>query len=583
MAIDEYRDFVLVVESVKNEASQAGSKIAVQVFDSPVGQGEKKEIVTLPEDLLTQLRWLEEAQLEDDLEGQIKLGEVLAEMLLPEYARKLYSASLARLRDGQGLRLRLRLADELANIPWEFAYIQDARGEKDSSGFLALDARLSIARHEAVAVPGDWFETPSQRRVVVAMASPEGHPKLKSLPEEQNKIRQALGEVEGIKAVFVPESLTTPGGVEQGATLEDLHLALMDRTDVFHFSGHGVFFERPGKALDSVVGQGSLLLASENNQPFAASAEKLAETLRSKGVRLVVLGACETGRRDGVNVWSGVAAALLRAGIPAVVAMQYEVNDFLAAAFDGAFYRALVAGLTVDEAVALGRAAMRVEAEKQEMVNIPDWGVPVLYLRSPGGAVFKPVKDEAAVDAAKEALGDLFDFEAERVEASGRVVGAVIGGLQTEPVTVDQRVTEEQAGLMIGAVRYGTQGGRLVVKQKMRTVTGIAIGGILGGGGTQEDVLRTLERLYQIGGGSSETGTNQPAAAPAAQPAPGQLSSNPQSQIKCSNCGTVNQAGVNFCSNCGIKLQPGPKFCSNCGAALTAGMSFCSSCGTRVA
>jgi hypothetical protein len=262
--------------------------------------------------------------------------------------------------------------------------------------------------------------------------------------------------------------------------------------------------------------------------------------------------------------------------------MQYEVNDFLAAAFDAAFYRALVAGFTVDEAVALGRAAMRVEAEKQEVANIPDWGVPVLYLRSPGGAVFNPVSDRTAVEAAKETLGDLFDFEAERVEASGRVVGAVIGGLQTEPVTVDQRVTEEVAGLMIGAVRYDQQGGRLVVKMKMKTVTGTVIGGIVGGSGTQEDALKMLEKHYQIGGEADAGGARQPTPAPAAQPAAEPHVAAISGESKCPICGTLNRAGLNFCANCGTKLQQGPKFCGSCGAALTAGMKFCGSCGVKV-
>jgi hypothetical protein len=574
MAFDEYRDFVLILDAAEVSPQRAIQKISVQVFDSPVGQGEMKEIVTLPDDLLTQLRWLESNSLDDDLEAQIKLGEVLAGLLLPEYARRLYGASLARLKDNQGLRLRLRLADELANIPWELAYIQDARGERDASGFLALDPRLSIARHEALAVPGDWFEAPTSRRVVVAMASPEGHPRLRSLPEEQRKLRQTLEGVPGIQAVFVPEDLTGPSGVEQGATPQSLLLALMERTDVFHFSGHGMFEKRPGQTLDSVVGQGSLLLASDGNQPFAFPAQKLAELLRSKGVRLVVLGACETGRRDGVNVWSGVAAAMLREGIPAVVAMQYEVLDVLAAAFDGAFYRALVAGLIVDEAVALGRTAMRVEAQAQGMADIPDWCVPVLYLRSPGGAVFNRVNDTAAADAAEQFLGDLFQFKARRVEASGRVVGALVGGLQTQDVKVQQKVDEEMAGVMIGAARFGQQQGRLVVEQEVDTVSGILIGGITGGGGDQAQALNQLKAFL---------GQASPAQPAAARPAAARPAASPAGGMTCPTCGTLNSAEANFCFQCGQKLGAETKFCIFCAQELPGEAQYCTRCGRQQA
>ncbi len=143
MAIDEYRDFVLVTDGVEKNAMGVTSKFSVQVFDSPVGQGEMKETVTVPGDIFQQMRWLEERHPSFDLEAQIKLGEVLGGLLLPTYARGMYAASLARLREGQGLRLRLRLADELADFPWEYSYIQDAHGERTSSGFLALDPRIS--------------------------------------------------------------------------------------------------------------------------------------------------------------------------------------------------------------------------------------------------------------------------------------------------------------------------------------------------------------------------------------------------------------------------------------------------------
>jgi len=128
MAIHEYRDFVLVANDVQKNKAGIASKFTVSVFDSPVGQGEKKETVIMPDSLPDQIRWLEERRLDADVNRQMSLGETLAGLLLPDYARRLFSASLARLRNGEGLRLRLRLADELADFPWEYMYIQDTRG-----------------------------------------------------------------------------------------------------------------------------------------------------------------------------------------------------------------------------------------------------------------------------------------------------------------------------------------------------------------------------------------------------------------------------------------------------------------------
>jgi len=76
-------------------------------------------------------------------------------------------------------------------------------------------------------------------------------------------------------------------------------------------------------------------------------------------------------------------ASLLKAGIPAVVAMQFTVKDRLAAAFSAMFYQCLVAGCTVDEGCGAGSKCMRAEALTLQP-DMRDWGVPVLYLRAQG-------------------------------------------------------------------------------------------------------------------------------------------------------------------------------------------------------
>ena len=174
MPLSRYEDLVLVADHVERDAKGAVVAFEVRVFDSPVGQGEKLERVTVPAGLADEVRALEERRLDEDLPGQLELGAALGALLLPEYARTLFEASRARIGDDQGLRLRLRLADELGQLPWEFAYLDSHHGESSAAGFLALDPAISIVRHEAIAEPvsGSWFDAPAKRRVLVAMASP---------------------------------------------------------------------------------------------------------------------------------------------------------------------------------------------------------------------------------------------------------------------------------------------------------------------------------------------------------------------------------------------------------------------------
>ena len=99
-----------------------------------------------------------------------------------------------------------------------------------------------------------------------------------------------------------------------------------------------------------------------------------------------MLNACQSATRDPRNfVWTGVAPALLRAKVPAVVAMQFSISDDTAIVFAKNFYKVLSAGLPLDAAVAYGRRAIM---DREEDERDQDWGVPVLYLRSEEGVIF---------------------------------------------------------------------------------------------------------------------------------------------------------------------------------------------------
>ncbi len=380
MPLTRYLDFVLLADQVKVREGRVASFV-VRVFESPAGEGEQAERVKVPDDLDARIGWLDHRQIDADLGAQIELGTILGLLLLPPYARGLFETSLGRLADDEGLRVRLRFDDALADIPWEFAWVERHRGEPTAAGFLALDPRISLVRHEAVATP---LPSPSAaaagRRVVVAMASPDGYPPLPSLAAEREALEQALEGVAGVTADVVADA--TPAAVLE---------ALSTGADVFHFSGHG-------------TPDGGIVLAGPGGRAEVVPADRLAEMVQAKGVRLAVLGACDTGRRDDKNVWSGVAAALVERGVPAVVAMQFTIGDRKAAAFARALYQALVAGRTVDEAVALGRTAIRTVSTGAQ-ADVRDWGVPVLYLRDHGGHVFEPVSSAEAREEADGRVG----------------------------------------------------------------------------------------------------------------------------------------------------------------------------------
>ena len=78
MPIRVYHELVLIAEDVETTVEGTVRSFSVRVFDSPVGQGTKKEQVTVPADLGRQVRWLAGRNLDQDLQKQIELGESLA-------------------------------------------------------------------------------------------------------------------------------------------------------------------------------------------------------------------------------------------------------------------------------------------------------------------------------------------------------------------------------------------------------------------------------------------------------------------------------------------------------------------------
>ncbi len=442
MSIRTYHDFILFTYNTVMDEHGESLSFNVQVFDSPAGQGEGFRAEELHyQGLQEEIALLERRCLDGKIEEQKALGRRLAGLLLPEQVGEMLQESYKWLKEDEALRVRLRLDTELAHLPWEYLYLDDDDQHPFLHGFIALNPRISIVRHEALAIravplaedqdqtgptiarpverpamPTAWLPPPPaarNRRIVVAMATPQpygDYPPLKQLSREQIEIREALGKVKGVEVSYRPE-YHAPDDYQKvpGITLPDLQAVLSPRTDILHFSGHGHFEKELAPGGTSVQGQGWLILADEQNQAKPVSADEVQTLIVERGVRLVVLEACESGERDSFRQGSSIAVSLLMGKVPCVVAMQFTVDDRLAAAFSEAFYEALVAGLEVDEAVAMGRAAVW-NCTLGDSGLVRDWGVPVLYLRTPGGRVFQPISDEKAREEAAQRSQERFDL-----------------------------------------------------------------------------------------------------------------------------------------------------------------------------
>jgi len=151
------------------------------------------------------------------------------------------------------------------------------------------------------------------------------------------------------------------------------------RYDVFHFYGHG----------EIVKGIGNLALVADGQKSVKgstdyASAPDLALVLAGTGVRLVILSACNSALGQFQNDFSVLSKALIKAGVPAVVANQSRVSVRTVAPFAGALYETLLKSGDIDDAVANARGRLKFTAH----YSAADWAIPVLYRHISAPLVF---------------------------------------------------------------------------------------------------------------------------------------------------------------------------------------------------
>lgn len=416
-----YEDFQLIATQVQ-EIKAEGTKwvsFKVQVARSPAGE------IASPIDAKYDARAMRQLvggwdTRQPDWPAAIQVGHILAETLLPGPVRELLVRSRDSVRaQSKGLRLRLVLEGALHNIPWEYILLNQAGGEATPTDFLALAPDISIVRHQAATIPAWDVKAELPARLVAALASPSGPPAL-DLAKERAAITAALSERTDISVTWQEEAT------------KDTLLAGAERAHLFHFAGHGVLKTEMAAQPGTFEGAGSLILDDGFGDAEELPASQLALQLRQAGVRVAVLGACESGRRDDVNVWSSVAAALLKADLGAVVAMQYKVRDDSAIAFAGELYRGLVAGLSIDEAVTSGRL-------KVAQGDVAGWGTPVLYLRAPDGVVFPEYAADPQLEPARKQA---------RVESEQQIetVRGAVTGIRAKTVSAGELVSRQTIG-----------------------------------------------------------------------------------------------------------------------------------------
>jgi tetratricopeptide (TPR) repeat protein len=350
--------------------SRAGADYQAMITRSPAGDGQSATFGRLFSDLelenfvlkvgrfRSRTRRIEAAP----IAAAKQVGGQLFEAVFTGVTGECLRRCLDRARDRQAtLRIRLRLSGcpELADLPWELLY------DRHDDWFLALSDRTPVVRYVQLPDPPRAVPVTLPLRVLVIRSEPADYPRL-DLAAEWAQVAASLSELVDAGDLTFTE-LAVP-------TLSELRRALMrDTFHVLHYMGHGGFDAQRG---------GVLLFTDRAGRSVPVTGGDLGVMLHDHtSLRLAVLNACEAGRTDPADPFAGVADTLVRRGIPAVVAMQFEVSDDAAVEFAPALYGALAAGRPIDAAVAEARKAMYT-------VSPLEWATPVLYLRAEDAHLF---------------------------------------------------------------------------------------------------------------------------------------------------------------------------------------------------
>jgi hypothetical protein len=298
-----------------------------------------------------------------DQSGVAAVGKQLWHALFRADIRDLWIAARTDWERGrvEGIRLRFDIQPvPVAALAWE------ALRDDDHNLTFAADPDFALVR---VASLHRYFG-PKRRQQVdlplrILIAAPEDASGQIDANREIAGIRESIGNYSD-RVVQIEELRGRFDVTELSARIAQF------RPTLLHFIGHG----KPD----------GLWMWQRGHEWLVAASSLRALITRTRSVKLAVLNTCLAAQPAGPHPFAGVAAQMLQAGLPAVVAMQYRVRDHAAIDFAHFLYDELICGPCpglIDIAVNRARNSLYT-------LNAGDFsfGAPILWLNSQKGRIF---------------------------------------------------------------------------------------------------------------------------------------------------------------------------------------------------
>lgn len=294
-----------------------------------------------------------------------ELGGMLFDLLVPVDVKKSLQTSV-------GTHLTLNLDDRLVHVPWELLY--------DGKEFLCHRFCIgrSVSTRQAVSAAVRALHRPLKMQI---LADPRGD--LKAAYEEGVAIKDEVGSFED----WIDISLKTTDITTEYAK------AKIRNFDLLHYAGHAEHQPEQPEKSGWLLKDGNLtaadIMTMAGSRPMPA---------------LVFSNACQTGQTDtwkldenfGERIF-GMANAFLLTGVQHYIGTFWEIPDEAGAVFARSFYRNLVNGSTIGEAMRLARLALIQKYGEDTIV----WASYMLY-GDPTTRYAVAELEEQPVEAAKQ-------------------------------------------------------------------------------------------------------------------------------------------------------------------------------------
>jgi tetratricopeptide (TPR) repeat protein len=402
------------------EASGQPRQVATSEFAFKLSQQDRED-----------LRWY----LEDYLEHAADPAPQIAarvERRMTEIGVELFKAIFESSGDARDLwaTLRNRLNDtrveilsgvrEAVTLPWELLY------DPKIAAPLALRAKVFVrAAHQTAQTPMLPGSSQEAIRILLVICRPGGDQDV-PFRSVASRLIKALGDTSDES--FQLDVLRPPTFQVLSELLRRANAAEKPY-HIVHFDGHGEYVDSEEESTDAQLmsakrpgSHGYLVFENpslaENRQLVDGPA--LGSLLVEAKVPVLVLNACRSAhaetlaepeqaapngadspsvRRDDIHAkvraFGSLAQEVVDAGVAGVVAMRYNVYVVTAAQFVADLYESLSDGLTLGEAVTLGRKqldAQRLREISSQARPLRDWMVPIVYEAAPVTLLSKRTK-----------------------------------------------------------------------------------------------------------------------------------------------------------------------------------------------